>query len=137
MTPWQFQCPAGITTLVFSVAGIGWVLNILPMQEQTIRHTVAFTLKHEPGSPAAQKFLRDGQRILTAIPGVRNFECLRQVSRKNSFQYGFSMEFKDQSAYDAYNQHPDHTQFVAQRWMPEVREFLEIDYRGWLDHEPA
>ena len=68
----------------------------MPMQEHTIRHTVAFALKHEPGSPAAQKFLRDGQRILTAIPGVRNFECLRQVSRKNSFQYGFSMEFKDQ-----------------------------------------
>jgi len=107
------------------------------MQKQSIRHTVAFTLKHEPGSPAARKFLRDGQRILTAIPGVQSFECLRQVSRKNAFQYGFSMEFKDQSAYEAYNQHPDHVQFVRQRWMPEVKEFLEIDYKGWLDDEPA
>jgi hypothetical protein len=98
------------------------------MQKTTIRHTVAFTLKHEPGSPAAQKFLRDGQHILPGIPGVQNFECLLQVSRKNSFQYGFSMEFKDQSAYDAYNQHPAHTDFVANRWIPEVKEFLEIDY---------
>ncbi len=68
---------------------------------------------------------------------MRNFECLRQVGRKNSFQYGFSMEFKDQSAYNAYNQHPDRTQCVTQRWRPEVKEFLEIDYKGWLDHEPA
>jgi len=98
------------------------------MQKQTIHHTVAFSLIHEPGSPAAQQFLRDGQRILTGIPGVENFECLRQVSRKNSYQFGFSMEFKDQSAYDAYNQHPLHTQFVAQRWIPEVKAFLEIDY---------
>jgi hypothetical protein len=105
------------------------------MQKQTIRHTVAFTLQHEAGSLAAQQFLRDGQRILTAIPGVQNFECLRQVSRKNSFQYGFSMEFNDQSAYDGYNQHPDHTQFVAQRWIPEVKDFLEIDYQGWVDNE--
>ncbi len=104
------------------------------MQKQTIRHTVVFTLKHAPSSLAARKFLRDGQRILAAIPGVQNFECLRQVSRKNSFQHGFSMEFKNQSAYGAYNQHPDHTQFVAQRWIPEVKEFLEIDYKVWSDH---
>ena len=28
------------------------------MDKQSIRHTVAFTLKHEPDSPASQKFLR-------------------------------------------------------------------------------
>ena len=98
------------------------------MHGSTIRHTVVFTLKHESESPEARKFLREGERILAGIPGVQNFECLRQISPKNSFQYGFSMEFQDQSAYDAYNQHPDHLAFVADRWIPEVKEFLEIDY---------
>ena len=39
------------------------------------------------------------------------------------------MEFADQAAYDAYNAHPEHTRFVAERWDPEVEDFLEVDYR--------
>jgi hypothetical protein len=98
------------------------------MQPGRIRHTVAFTLRHRPGSPEAEQFLADGTRILTGIPGVEGFECLRQVSAKNPHQYGFSMEFADQAAYDAYDAHPDHRGFVQDRWVPEVTEFLEADF---------
>lgn len=38
------------------------------------------------------------------------------------------MEFADRSAYDRYNEHPDHISFVQQRWVGEVSEFLELDY---------
>ena len=38
------------------------------------------------------------------------------------------MEFADRSAYDRYNEHPDHIYFVQQRWLTEVSEFLELDY---------
>lgn len=93
-----------------------------------IRHTVAFRLKHPDGSPAERAFLEEGQRVLSAIPGVRNFELLREVSRKNGFTFGFSMEFTDQAAYDGYSNHPDHNRFVQERWVKEVEEFLEIDY---------
>ena len=93
-----------------------------------IRHTVVFRLKHKSGSPAESAFLSDARRILGPIPGVANLEQLRQVSGKNSFTFGFSMEFADQVAYDGYNQHPDHVAFVRDRWLPEVEEFLEIDY---------
>ena len=50
------------------------------------------------------------------------------MSPKNSFSFGFSMEFADQSAYDAYNTHPIHVAFVRDRWAPEVEDFLELDY---------
>ena len=93
-----------------------------------IRHTVAFRLKHAPGSEAEREFLDTAQRILAPIPGVNAFECLRQVSRKNNFTFGLSMEFANQAAYDGYNNHPDHVRFVEDRWVPEVAEFLEIDY---------
>jgi len=53
---------------------------------------------------------------------------LRQVSPKNDYHFGFSMEFADQKAYSGYNDHPDHVAFVRDRWMPEVEKFLEIDY---------
>ena len=92
-----------------------------------IRHTVAFRLRHAAGSPHEQDFLAAG-RVLADIPGVERFEQLRQTSPKNDFAFGFSMEFADQAAYDAYNTHPAHVAFVADRWVPEVEDFLEIDY---------
>jgi hypothetical protein len=92
-----------------------------------IRHTVVFTLKHAPGSAPERKFLEDAL-ILAKIPTVRNFERLKQVSAKNNYKYGFSMEFADQAGYDAYDQHPDHVAFVRDRWKVEVSDFMEIDY---------
>ncbi len=92
-----------------------------------IRHTVIFVLKHAHGSLQEKAFLRDA-KVLKEIPGVEKFEQLRQVSKKNDYQFGFSMEFKDQAAYDAYNVHPKHVAFVQDRWEREVERFLEIDY---------
>jgi heme-degrading monooxygenase HmoA len=92
-----------------------------------IRHTVVFRLKHRQGSAEEKVFLAAAD-ALKRIPGVENFEKLRQVSPKNGFTYGFSMEFEDQAAYQGYNEHPEHVRFVKERWVPEVEEFLEIDY---------
>jgi hypothetical protein len=92
-----------------------------------IRHTVVFTLKHAPGSAEEKSFL-SAALILAKIPMVRKFEQLRQVSRKNDYKFGFSMEFDDQAGYDTYDQHPDHVAFVRDRWKKEVTDFLEIDY---------
>jgi Stress responsive A/B Barrel Domain len=92
-----------------------------------IRHTVAFKLKHPTGSASETAFLAAAQ-ILSAIPTVRAFECLRQVGKKNGFDFGFSMEFASQRDYDAYNVHPDHVCFVQTRWQPEVLDFIELDY---------
>jgi hypothetical protein len=96
-----------------------------------IRHTVAFKLKHLSGSESEASFL-NAARVLTSIPTVRNFEWLRQVSKKNGFDFGFSMEFVSQQDYNAYNVHPEHVRFVETRWKPEVVEFLEIDYVPFL-----
>jgi hypothetical protein len=92
-----------------------------------IRHTVTFELKHARGSLMEKAFLRDA-KVLATIPGVEKFEQLKQVSPKNDYDFGFSMEFKDQAAYDAYNTHETHVRFVEDRWKREVERFLEIDY---------
>ena len=93
-----------------------------------IRHTVVFTLKHAVGSLQEKAFLRDAKTALEHIHGVTKFEQLKQVSKKNDYRFGFSMEFADQAAYEAYNVHPKHVAFVRDRWVPEVATFLEIDY---------
>ena len=92
-----------------------------------IRHTVVFVLRHPKGSTAEQDFLSAAD-VLAEIPGVMIFEKLRQTSTKNNFAFGFSMEFENQTAYDGYNIHPLHVAFVNERWIPEVSNFMEIDY---------
>jgi stress responsive alpha/beta barrel protein len=97
------------------------------METGRIRHTVSFTLAHAAGSAEERDFL-DAASRLGAIPGVESFEVLGEVSPKNGFRYGISMEFASQAAYDGYNTHPDHVRFVEERWLKEVADFLEIDY---------
>ena len=92
-----------------------------------IRHTVSFRLIHAAGSAEEQSFLAAAER-LAAIPGVEAFELLDEVGSKNDYRFGISMEFADRSAYDAYDAHPEHVAFVRERWLPEVAEFLELDY---------
>ena len=102
------------------------------MEHGHIRHTVSFTLRHPAGSAAELEFL-EAARGLREIPGVEAFEVLAEVSPKNEFRYGISMEFADQAAYEDYNQHPTHVRFVEERWKNEVAYFLEIDYAAIPD----
>jgi hypothetical protein len=101
-----------------------------PNNTYMIRHTVVFTLKHLKGSPEEKIFL-DAIQKLSAIPGVQKFELLRQVSRKNNYDFGLSMEFESAKAYEGYNQHPDHIAFVQTYWVKEVKDFMEIDYEPY------
>ncbi|MBR2563630.1 MAG: Dabb family protein [Bacillus sp. (in: Bacteria)] len=92
-----------------------------------ITHMVTFTLYAGKDNADAETFLQESKEALATIPGVENFQVLRQVSIKNEFDYCFSMEFADQAAYDAYNDHAVHRQYVAERWEKEVSRFQEID----------
>jgi heme-degrading monooxygenase HmoA len=97
------------------------------MVASRVRHTVTFTLVHEEGSAEERDFLQAAAHLAT-IPGVEAFELLAEVSPKNGYRYGISMEFADRSAYERYNEHPDHVRFVQERWLSEVSDFLELDY---------
>ena len=91
-----------------------------------IRHSVVFSLAHDPGSEAEGDFIA-AITALERIPGVEAFELMREVSPKNDYDYGLTMEFANRDAYTGYNEHPTHVAFVANRWDAEVTDFLEID----------
>ena len=91
-----------------------------------IRHSVVFSLAHDPGSDAEAGFVA-AITALERIPGVEAFELMQEISPKNDYDFGLTMEFADQAAYTAYNEHPQHVAFVADRWDAEVTRFLEID----------
>ena len=93
-----------------------------------IRHTVIFRLVHDEGSAPEEEFLDNARATLTAIPGVTGFAVNRQVSPKSDLRHQFSMDFADEAVYAAYNEHPDHVRFVAERWQNEVADFQEYDF---------
>ncbi len=114
-----------LVTLLLSL-----IINAYAMTQTSnvsIRHTVVFKLKHPEGSAEEKDFIKALMK-LDEIPGVENFELLEQISSKNDYDYGLSMEFADQKAYDLYSNHPDHIAFVQTRWLREVDIFLEIDF---------
>lgn len=96
-----------------------------------IRHTVVFKLKYNIGSTEEQEFLAAAQK-LAVLAGVQKFECLRQIGKKNKFDFGLSMEFENMEAYEGYNNHPMHISFVQTYWLRDVAEFLEIDYEPYV-----
>ncbi|PZE22362.1 Dabb family protein [Paenibacillus xerothermodurans] len=98
------------------------------MSGKRIKHIVIFTLKYDMDLEESQAFLRDSEAALTAIPYVERFEVFRQVSNKTDYDFGFSMEFADLAAYEAYSSHPDHVAYVKNLWNEEVLRFLEIDF---------
>jgi hypothetical protein len=92
-----------------------------------IRHTVVFRLKCAAGSPEEGAFFKAAE-ALALLPQVQQFERLRQISKKNNYTFGLSMEFADETAYASYNSHPVHLSFLRDHWIPDVEDFMEIDY---------
>jgi hypothetical protein len=122
------QC-AGTAALAASAAGLlNSCVSSAGLKKGEIMHTVIFDLKHAPGSPEEETFITDACRILTAVPGVRDFRAYRQCSPKNEYRYGFLMTFNNQKEFDAYTAHPEHCKFVAERWDTEVSRFQESDF---------
>ncbi len=97
------------------------------LSQSRVRHSVAFSLRHDDGSPEAASFL-EALAGLEAIDGVEEFQVLSEVSPKNAYRYGVTMEFASQVAYDTYNASPEHVEFVRDRWDTEVTDFIEIDF---------
>lgn len=93
-----------------------------------IRHSVILTLKSSLSSVDKLQYF-EAVNELKQIPGVQKFEVLKQTSSKNPFQYGISMEFESQDAYDLYANHSLHSAFVEKYWAVCVEDFLEIDYQ--------
>lgn len=93
-----------------------------------IRHSVILTLKSSL-SPEDKTQYFDAVNELKQIPGVQKFEVLKQISAKNPFEFGISMEFESQEAYDLYTNHSLHYAFVEKYWAAFVEDFLEIDYQ--------
>ncbi len=90
-------------------------------------HSVFFKLTYNSNS-IEEKLFFEAVSALMNIPGIINFQCVKQTSEKNDFDYGIIMEFNSQKEYDYYASHPIHSNFVQHHWIPSVEKFMELDY---------
>ena len=75
------------------------------LQPGRIRHTVAFRLENIPtGRRRSASSWTRPRCGLAAIPGVEAFELLREISPKNEYRFGISMEFADRAAHEGLQQ---------------------------------
>jgi len=95
--------------------------------ENNISHNAFFKLKDSLSNADKELFFTEINK-LAGIEGVIDFKVVKETSPKNHFEYGATMQFKDQTAYDSYNSNPQHQKFVQEIWMKMVEDFMEIDY---------
>jgi CMP-2-keto-3-deoxyoctulosonic acid synthetase len=91
-----------------------------------IRHAGLFTFKTNVTEQEKRSFF-SALKDLEQIESVKKLEISRQISPKNKFEYGFSMEFANEDIYKAYNIHPQHDAFVQNYWLKYIEDFMEID----------
>ena len=97
-----------------------------------IRHTVVFRLRHPAGSAAEADFLRTRARAADADPRRRALRGAAPDGERRARTASRSRwSSPTRRRTPAYNAHPDHQAFVQGRWIPEVEEFLELDFEAY------
>ena len=104
------------------------------VHEGQITRTVLFSLKYPIGSPEANKVLQYAQENLTQIPGVADFQILKQVEQSSGYQYRMTVLLPDSASYALYKRH-----VLRQRVFQELQkhqtihnvyDFETFDYSG-------
>jgi len=76
-----------------------------------IRHVVLFKLRPELGPAEVEKIHSDLVALKAVIPGMLNVSFGKDVSPEGlqrGHTHGFTVDFADKAARDAYLPHPDH-----------------------------
>ena len=80
-----------------------------------ICHIVLVRLKKDVSEADGREFMTRAERVLGAIPTVRNFRIGRGLGVKSEREHPIAivMDFEDETALESYQIHPDHQRFVS------------------------
>ena len=82
-----------------------------------IRHVVLFKLRPELGPADVEKIMAGLNALKAVVPGMLNVSFGKDVSPEGlqrGHTHGFTVDFADTAARDAYLPHPDHQKLGAQ-----------------------
>jgi fructose-bisphosphate aldolase class II len=75
--------------------------------------------------------MAEGQRILSAIPGVREVFAGSAVKQDARYRHTWLVRFCHPAVIDSYREHPDHIAFADQQFRPVAGDRISIDYRAF------
>jgi hypothetical protein len=73
--------------------------------------------------------IESGQVLITAIPGVEFMSFGMALDADMPYRWYVRIRFRDEQALQAYQIHPNHTDFGVQQWLPIIADQVVIDYR--------
>jgi fructose-bisphosphate aldolase class II len=72
--------------------------------------------------------MRDGRRMLGAIPGVREVITGRAISQGAAYQYCWNVRFCHPRVIESYRHHPEHVRFADRYFRPVAADRITIDF---------
>ncbi len=97
-----------------------------------VEHLIVFNAEGITDAEA-ETMMRDGRRILGAIPGVRRVFIGSAVKKDARYRYCWLVRFVHPAVIASYRDHPDHAAFADRRFRPVAGDRVSIDYRELPD----
>lgn len=97
-----------------------------------VEHLIVFNAQGITDAEA-ETMMRDGRRILGAIPGVRRVFIGSAVKEDACYRYCWLVQFVHPAVIASYRDHPDHVAFADRRFRPVAGDRVSIDYRELPD----
>jgi fructose-bisphosphate aldolase class II len=72
--------------------------------------------------------MQEGQRVLSAIPGVREVVTGHAVQHDASYRHCWLVRFADRAVIKSYKEHADHQRFANERFRPYAGGRVSIDF---------
>lgn len=92
-----------------------------------VEHVIIFNSSN-PDKAATTAMITEGQKVLAAIPGVRDVFAGPAVQENASYRYSWVIRFCHPAVIDSYREHPDHVAFANGWFRPVAGDRISIDY---------
>lgn len=93
-----------------------------------VLHAIGFNLAPELTPEARESLVREGVRVLSAIPGVRSVEAGIALRDDARYHYCWNIRFAAPEVVASYAEHPSHRDYADRLFRPAAADRLTIDY---------
>jgi len=92
-----------------------------------VHHVIIFNVE-KTSDADAQKMMREGEAVLSKIPGVRCVNTGTAVVENAKYKFTWLIEFVHENVIESYRNHPDHVAFADNLFRPIAGDRISIDY---------
>ncbi|MGD8483977.1 MAG: ketose-bisphosphate aldolase [Thioalkalispiraceae bacterium] len=93
---------------------------------QPVQHVIIYNV--DPHSEV-DKMMREGEAVLSKIPGVRRVITGTAVQHEAQFRYCWLIEFVHEKVIESYRDHPAHQAFANEQFRPIAADRISIDFQ--------